>query len=107
MRGRALPAFSDSDVSFVIETVDPRLRARKASIRENSDVMERVVEENTDRLLELVFSVEEDRVLLTISPRLLFDILLRKTARVLNKENYVSGAGRQAGCTRVRCKRSR
>jgi hypothetical protein len=96
MTGRVSPAFSDSDVSFVIETVDPRPRARRASIRENPDVMERVVEENTDRLLERVFSVEEDGVLLTISPRLLFDILLRKTARVLNKESYIlERVGRQ------------
>jgi hypothetical protein len=96
MSGRSLSVFSEKDVVFVIETVDPGLRARKSAMRESYGVMEKVLDDNNDALLERVASMEEERLLLTISPRLLFEMFLRRSRKVLSHGSYLlERVGRQ------------
>lgn len=93
---RSLPVFSENDVTFVIDTVNPTLRHRRAALRESPATLEKLVEEGADQLLQRLLSLEEDRMLLAVSPRLLFDVFLRKAAKVLGKESYLlERVGRQ------------
>ena len=81
--------FSENDITFLIETIDPRLTARKEELRRSRDFVEKILDQHNERLLERITSMEEEEMLVRISPRLLFEILLRNTARVLHREGYV------------------
>lgn len=96
MNGRSLPVFSERDVTFVIETAGSRLKPRKTAMSESYAVMEQVLDENNDRILERVLSMEEERVLVAVSPRLLFETFLRKAKQVLSRGSYLlERVGRQ------------
>jgi len=88
--------FSDHDVSFLIETINPKLMAKKGMIRSHPSLIEEMLDQHNEKLFERIISMEEEEMLIKISPRLLFEILLRKTARVLNRESYMlERVGRQ------------
>lgn len=88
--------FSDNEVSFLIETINPRLMAKRGMIRSHQSLVEEMLDQHNEKLFERIISMEEEEMLIKISPRLLFEILLRKTARVLNRESYMlERVGRQ------------
>jgi len=96
MNGGSMPVFSESDVAFVIETVGPKLNSQRAAMRESYALMEKVLDENNDRMLERALSMEEDAMLLRISPRLLFETFLRKARLALSRRSYMlERVGRQ------------
>jgi hypothetical protein len=88
--------FSENDIRFLIETVDPRLMARMGEIRTNRNLVEKMLDQHHERLLDRIVSLGEKEMLIKISPRLLFEILLRNTAKVLHREGYMlEKVGRQ------------
>ena len=93
---KSLPVFSEDDVTFVIDTVNPKLRRQRAALRESPAALEKMVEEGVDLLLERLLSLDTDRMLLAVSPRLLFGVFLVKAAKVLGRESYLlERVGRQ------------
>jgi hypothetical protein len=78
---------SDRDLDFLVETVSPDVRDKyrlKQIIREDEDFRSKFV--NDEKIFNRVMDDEE--VLLKISPSLLFEILLRKTVNVFKKSSY-------------------
>ena len=78
----------ESDLDFVIETVDYKLIPRKEAIKSDPAIIEAMLDKENEKLFIRLMSEEE--VLLKISPRLLFDILLRRTREELKKATYTT-----------------
>jgi hypothetical protein len=79
---------SESDLRFLVETVATNRRDYDAIvnlIRDKEDLLEPMLDD--PKLTERLFHDEE--VLVRVSPRLLFSILLRRLRRELKKEAYV------------------
>ena len=78
---------TDSDIDFLIETVSSRVTDKlrlKQIIREDEDFRNRFISEDT------VFKrvMDDEEILLKISPSLFFEILLRNAANALEKKSY-------------------
>jgi len=81
-------ALSEADLRFVVETVATQRPDREKVlelVRDKEDFIEFMLED--EKLVRRVLSDEE--ILLKISPRLLFDILLRRVRRDLERERYI------------------
>lgn len=79
---------SDKDLDFVVNTAVPQAQDKqklKRYIREDEAFREGLI--GSPRVLERVMGSEE--ILLKISPRLLFEILLRGTKKELEKRTWV------------------
>jgi hypothetical protein len=85
---KTLREFSDSDVSFLVETVDPRLAARLETIRGDASILEGMLEHENERLFKRIMLMPEEELLTRISPRLLFEIVLRRAAEELKTQTY-------------------
>ena len=88
MLPKTLREFSDSDVSFLVETVDPRLDARLETIRGDASIVEGMLEHENERLFRRVMLMAEDEILTRVSPRLLFEIVLRRAVEELKTQAY-------------------
>jgi len=78
---------SNRDLDFLVETVSPDIRDKyrlKQIIREDEDFRSKFI--NDEKIFNRVMDDEE--ILLKISPFLLFEILLRKTVNVFKKSSY-------------------
>jgi len=78
---------SNRDLDFLVETVSPDIRDKyrlKQIIREDEDFRSKFI--NDEKIFNRVMDDEE--ILLKISPSLLFEILLRKTVNVFKKSSY-------------------
>lgn len=78
---------SKSDLDFLIETVSPEVRDKyrlKEVIEEDEDFRKSYV--GSDKVFRRV--MEDEKVFLRISPRLFFEILLRKASVDLDRTSY-------------------
>lgn len=75
---------SDSDLTFIVETLSPQLRDRIDSIREDEDILTGMLED--ERLFSRIMSDEE--IMLKISPKLFFTVLMIRARKDLNREYY-------------------
>ena len=83
---------SDADLKFIVETVtpDPREQGRVAeAVGDKPEILDAMM--GDPRLVERVMDDEE--VVVHISPRLLFTILLRQTRRDLDDQPYINEIG--------------
>lgn len=85
---KTLREFSDSDVSFLIETIDPRLAASLKTIKGDASILEGMLEHENERLFRRVMLMPEDEILTRISPKLLFEIVLRRAGEELRTQTY-------------------
>ncbi len=75
---------SDSDLTFIVETLAPQLRDRIDSIREDEDILTGMLED--ERLFSRIMNDEE--IMLKISPKLFFTVLMIRARKDLNREYY-------------------
>ena len=78
--------FLDSDIRFIAQTVDPRLSFKIDILRGDSAFVESILDQESAKLFNRIMLNE--KVMTTISPRLLFEILLRRAAVELKNQNY-------------------
>jgi len=88
MTGRLSTAFSDSDILFLIETVDPRLVTKMDVIKGDADIVEGMLDQEVGRIFQRIMSLDEEKVMARITPRFLFGVLLRKALRELESRTY-------------------
>jgi hypothetical protein len=79
---------SDQDLDFVIEVVDPELMTRKDTIKSDLSITEAILEQENERLFNKLMLMGREEILIRVSPRLLFDILLRKAVKDLQNQGY-------------------
>ncbi|MFC1937006.1 hypothetical protein ACFLWY_00430 [Chloroflexota bacterium] len=88
MMEKMLTEFSDSDIRFLIETVDPRLAARIDTIRGDAAIIEGMLDHEAERLFQRTMVMGEEGIMARISPRFLFEILLRQALSELKGRSY-------------------
>lgn len=96
MIGHPFTRFTDQDVLFLMEALGIRDTGRRQDLRRDRGWVERTIREKTDDLVERLFSLGEEQMLIRVSPRFLFQVLLTNAARVLGREQYLlERVGRQ------------
>ncbi len=86
---RALTAgFSEGDILFLVETADPKLLNKIDTIKDDPDIIEGMMEHEAHRLFQRIMLMSEETVMTRISPRFLFEVLLRTARRELEGRAY-------------------
>jgi hypothetical protein len=79
--------FSDNDIRFLIETVDPQLLSRVEIMKDDASIVEGMLANEPARLFDRIMSMTEE-TMMTISPRFLFEVLLRRAGHELKNQSY-------------------
>lgn len=80
--------FSDSDVLFLVETVDPRLVAKIDILKSDPIILEGMLDQEAGKLFQRIMLMSEERIMARISPRFLFEVLLRRALKELESQSY-------------------
>ncbi len=88
MSGRETSRFSDSDIRFLVETVAPQLLGRLEVIRGDVQLIEGMLDQEIEKVFQRILLTGEERLMTSISPTFLFEVLLRKAARDLRTQSY-------------------
>jgi hypothetical protein len=80
--------FSDRDISFLIETVDRRLLNKLEAIKGDSAFIESMLDAEVVKVFQRIMLMNDDSIIASITPRFLFDILLRVACRELENHAY-------------------
>ena len=86
---RALSAeFSDNDVSFLVETVAPRLMTKIDTIKGDATIIEGMLDQEAGKLFQRIMLMGEEGIVARITPRFLFEVLLRRALTELESQSY-------------------
>ena len=88
MTGTLLTQFSDSDILFMVETIDPRLVTSIDAIKGDPAIVEGIMDQEADKLFQRIMLMGEEDAIAPITPRFLFEVLLRKTLLELETRAY-------------------
>jgi len=88
MAGKLLTEFSDSDVLFLVETVDPRLVTKIEAIKGDPTIIDGMLNQEAGKLFQRIMLMSEDRIMARITPRFLFEVLLRRALSELESQSY-------------------
>ena len=88
MAGQLLTEFSDSDLLFLLETVDPRLVNKIDTIKGDPIIVEGMLDHEVGKLFQRIMSIGQEGIMARITPRFLFEILLRQALRDLESQSY-------------------
>jgi len=80
--------FSDSDILFLIETVDPALLSRIDTIKDDPDIIEAMMEHEARRLFQRIMLMSQETIMTAITPRFLFEVLLRTACMEMENQAY-------------------
>ncbi len=80
--------FSDSDILFLLQTVEPRLAKRIDIVKNDPSLIDGMLEHEVQKLFERIMLMSEETITATITPRFLFEVLLRAARRELKKQAY-------------------
>jgi len=80
--------FSASDILFLIETVDPQLVSRIDTIKDDPVLIEGMLDNEFGKLFQRIMLMREDRIMARITPRFLFEVLLRAAIKGLEGRRY-------------------
>ena len=80
--------FSESDINFLVETADPSLLSKIDTIKDDPDIIKVMMEHEACRLFQRIMLMNTETLLTTITPRFLFEVLLRTTRRELETQAY-------------------
>jgi len=80
--------FSESDILFLTETVDPALLSKIDTIKNDPDIIEGMMEQEAGRLFQRIMLIDDERITAKITPRFLFEVLLRTARRELENQAY-------------------
>jgi hypothetical protein len=88
MKGALTAEFSESDILFLIETADPALLSKIDTIKDDPDIIGGMMEHEASRLFQRIMLMSEETIMVTVTPRFLFEILLRAARRELENQAY-------------------
>jgi hypothetical protein len=88
MVARLLSQFSDSDIRFLVETVDPALTTEIDMIKGDPTFVEGMLDQEAGKLFQRIMLMSEERLMASVSPRFLFEVLLRRALRELEAQSY-------------------
>ena len=80
--------FSESDILFLTETVDPALLSKIDTIKNDPDIIEGMMEQEAGRLFQRIMLIDDETITAKITPRFLFEVLLRTARRELENQAY-------------------
>ena len=83
-----LTEFSDSDILFLVETVEPRLVARIDTVKGDPSIIEGMLEHEIGKLFQRIMLMDEENLMVRITPRFLFEVLLRRALTELETQTY-------------------
>lgn len=85
---RRLNRYTDNDIRFLLETVNPGLTSRIETIKVDPEIIERMLEAESGKLFQRVMFEGKQELAAVISPRFLFEILLRRAFVELHNRSY-------------------
>jgi len=80
--------FSENDILFLVETVNPGLLGKIDTMKNDPDIIEGMMKHEARRLFQRIMLMSEETITSTISPRFLFEVLLRTARRDLESQAY-------------------
>lgn len=80
--------FSEGDILFLVETVNPGLRSKIDTVKSDPDIIEGMMKHEAGRLFQRIMLMNEETIMTTISPRFLFEVLLRSAQIDLESQAY-------------------
>lgn len=80
--------FSEPDIAFLAGVADVRLLDRIDLVRNDPAFVESIVENKAFELLERILLMSTDSLTVTVSPRLLFEVLLRAARKEMATRTY-------------------
>jgi hypothetical protein len=88
MKGALTAEFSEGDILFLVETVAPALMSKIDTIKDDPDIIEGMMEHKASKLFQRIMLMSEETITTTISPRFLFEVLLRTVRKDLEGQAY-------------------
>ncbi len=88
MAKQAINQFSDGDLRFLLETVNPALIAKTSIIKSDPDIIERMLDQESGRLFQRLMLEDPEGLSAAVSPRFLFEILLRRAFVELQAKSF-------------------
>ena len=88
MKGALTAEFSEGDILFLVETVDPALLSKIDTIKDDPDIIDGMMEHEARRLFQRIMLMSEETITTAITPRFLFEVLLRTARRDLESKAY-------------------
>jgi hypothetical protein len=80
--------FTEQDIAFLVGAADRRLLDRIDVIKGDAAFVESIIENKALDLLERILLMSTDSLLVTVSPRLLFEVLLRAARKEMATRTY-------------------
>lgn len=80
--------YSHGEVSFLLDTVRPSLLSRIDTIKDDPSIVEGMLEQENERVVARLLSMEEEELLSRISPRFFFEALLWHAVKELRRQTY-------------------
>ncbi len=88
MRSPSTIEFSSGDIHFLVSTVNPDLLSKIESLSADSEFIESMMEQGSVKVLHRIMLLDENELTVSITPRFLFDILLRTARFELKNRGY-------------------
>ena len=88
MRSPSIIEFSSGDIYFLVSTVDPDLLKRMDSISSDPVFIENMMEQGVVKVFHRIMLLDENELTTSITPRFLFEILLRTARFELKNRGY-------------------
>ena len=82
------PGLSKNDIHFLIETINPALLNKIDAIKSDPSIIEGIMDHEAHRIFERIMLISEDSLMTMISPRLIFEVLLRIAHSDLKGQAY-------------------
>ncbi len=79
---------SDRDILFLIETVDRTLLNKAEAIKGDSAFIESMLDAEAGRVFQRIMLMNDDSLIASITPRFLFDVLLRVAYKEFENQAY-------------------
>jgi len=88
MGEKLINQFSDNDIRFLLETVNPGLISKLDTIKGDTEIIERMLDQESGKLFQRIMFESGNEVSATVSPRFLFEILLRRAFVELQNKSF-------------------
>jgi hypothetical protein len=80
--------FSEKDIEFLIEVAGSSLLDRIDIIKDDPTFIENIIEARSFDLLQRIMLMDPDKITVTVTPRLLFEVLLRSARKEMATRTY-------------------
>lgn len=80
--------FSDNDILLLVETVAPQLVSEIDTIKGDPSIVESMLDSETGKVFQRIMLMGKDEIVSRISPRFLFEVLLRRALGELQNQSH-------------------